>query len=174
MKKKAIIKIIIAAGAAVLIGIIALLVIKIKKPDELRLGMSQEMVESIVHKNKYNYAVSIPDYLYAINEPLSINHVKGYYVFSFYNHKLDNIQFVAYLYEIGGYGVDSIDEQNRKVDLLKKYLNKKYGEPIEKGTDRDGYLTMIYEKRDMNIKITYPEEDFDGSSITVDWYFKEQ
>lgn len=49
MKKKTIIKIIISLGVTVLIGITVLLIIKIRKLDELKLGMSQEMVEFIVH-----------------------------------------------------------------------------------------------------------------------------
>lgn len=96
MKKKIIIKIIISLGVTVLIGITVLLIIKIRKPDELKLGMSQEMVEFIVHKNRYNYGVAITDHLYGIHDDFYINKVKGYCELYFDNHKLDRIIFIVY------------------------------------------------------------------------------
>ena len=172
MNKKTIIKIVIGIGAAAVIGIIALLVIKLKKPDELRLGMSQDEVMLIMRKNKYECGTMLVDRLYGINEEFSINHVKGYCQVYFDNHKLTRITFLVYLFDINGDDIDSLDEQNRKADLLKKYLNKKYGEPIEKGIDEYGYLTMTYEKGDMNIMIRYPEENTRGATIEVEWYYK--
>lgn len=174
MKKKTIIKIIISLGAAVLIGITVLLIIKIRKPDELKLGMSQEMVEFIVHKNRYNYGVAIPDHLYGIHDAFYINKVKGYCELYFDNHKLNRIIFIVYSFDIEGDtgDIDSYEEQNRKAKLLIRYLNKKYGEPIEKGTDSYGHLFMVYEKEDMNIKITYPEEGGSVYNISVEWYYK--
>ena len=58
MKNKNIIRIVIGVALAIVASLVVLLILKIKKPEEIKIGMTKEEVISIFDKNKYQYIIN--------------------------------------------------------------------------------------------------------------------
>lgn len=58
MKNKNTIKIVIGVALVIVASLVVLLILKINKPEEIKIGMTKEEVISVFDKNKYQYTIN--------------------------------------------------------------------------------------------------------------------
>ena len=132
MKKKTIIKIIIGMVAAVTICIAVILFIKSRRPDTIRLGMTEEEFISFCKRNNYEYTHHEYSEEYKINNKILLNKVEGTISASI----LDDVHIVRFRVNLVGADNDDINE---KLGLLNEYLYKRYGTPFQEGDTATAY-----------------------------------
>ena len=146
MKNKNTIKIVIGVALVIVASLVVFLILKIKKPEEIKIGMTKEEVISIFDKNKYKYTIdNTSDECKIVTEDASIKNISGSLVVRILNDKVGIVVFLP-----------NIDEKKKsqQIERLTKYLMNLYGDPYEE--ERQGSIYKHWMKDDIrNIRISF-------------------
>ena len=162
MKNKNTIKIVIGVALVIVASLVVFLILKIKKPEEIKIGVTKEEVISIFDKNKYQYTINtISDEYIEVstkNEKISIKNIKGTLIVGIENEKVTIVYFSP-----------NIDEKKKsqQIERLTKYLINLYGDPYEE--ERQGGIYKHWFKGDIRISFGYSLDENSEIQTRIAW-----
>ena len=166
--RKNVIKICIGIGIIVIIFLFTFFIKH--KNEEVELGMSIEKAMSILDKSNYKYETNETngdgEEQELLVRDIVFCGISGLCVIEINSE--NKVKFIYFNFDL--------DDLDKKVITLKKYLNKVYGEPIGDTTTisnpMDNTEIYIFQKNNIKASIFYPtSEDSFQKSITVGWYY---
>lgn len=167
MSKKNILKIVIGVALVILTSLVVLLILRIRKPEEIKVGMTSKDVISILDKGKYKYTEQEDEhglYIIEVKEAV-INAIKGSLEIKIDSVK-DKVQFIKFYPDVDGY-----NDINEPVSIIYNYLVKRYGEPGANGFETQKSVSKLWTVNETNIVFTYPVGE--GEEIYILWILNE-
>lgn len=124
MNKKNIIRIAIGVALAVVLCLSVVFILKMKKPENIKFGMSREKLISILDKEKYKHKYTKSETedgeTFITIKEVYLKNIKGSLSVKINNS--DMVDYIAFLAE------DKNTEENDEVNILYNFLVESYGE----------------------------------------------
>lgn len=145
-------------GIAVIVCILIIFISKTKKEEKITIGMTKDEAISILEKSKYKYLMNKD--LIVLKE-VTFQNIEGH--LCIYLDSKDRVCEITF-----GTDVSDID---KKVQKLNKYLYKTYGETKDNYEGRN--VIRDWEKENIKISFTYPNDKDSTSSVYIIWRNKD-
>lgn len=168
MKNKNTLKIVIGVAVVIVASLVGLLILKIKKIEEIKVGMTRNDVISILDKGKYEYTEQEDGhglYIIEVKEAI-IKKVKGSLEIKIDSVR-DKVQYIKFYPDVDGY-----NDISEPVSIIYNYLMKRYGEPGANGFETQKSVSKLWSVNETNIVFTYPVEG-DEEEIYILWILHE-